>query len=266
MRLERNDGENWTAEFTTRSNSESIAARAVILALGGASWPQTGSNGSWVKLLHSAGIKITPLAAANCGYEVAWPADFLEKAEGLPLKNVVVRAGTESIAGELLITKYGLEGGAIYQLGRALRAMPKPAIEIDLKPSFTMEQLGAKIQNAKPSQLLEHATRSWRLSRAAVALLQLRAPFVSAEQLAALTKCYPLELRGPRPIEEAISTAGGVSWDELDDRLMLKKLPGLFCAGEMIDWDAPTGGYLLQGCFSTSTRAAKGALAFLQSC
>lgn len=253
----------WTAGFTTPKGMESIAARAMILALGGGSWPQTGSDGGWVKLLQSADVAIAPLAAANCGWEVDWPADFLAQAEGLPLKNVVVRAGEQSVPGELLIAKYGLEGGAIYQLGRALRAMSKPAIEIDLKPSFTIEQLAAKIGNAKPSQIFDQAARAWRLGRVAVALLQSRAPFSSAEKLAARTKNYRVELRGPRPIEEAISTAGGVRWDELDDGLMLKKLPGLFCAGEMIDWDAPTGGYLLQGCFSTATRASRGAIQFL---
>jgi len=215
-----------------------------------------------------AGIAITPLAPANCGYEVDWPSEFLAQAEGLPLKNVVVRAGSESVAGELLITKYGLEGGAIYQLGRTLRTMPKPKIEIDLKPFFTVAQLLDKLTYSmyvakEPTSPLEVAVRAWRLSRVAVSLLQMRAQFGSIRELATLAKAYPLDLRGPRPIEEAISTAGGVSWEELDDQLMLKRCPGIFCAGEMIDWDAPTGGYLIQGCFSTATRAAKGALKFL---
>jgi hypothetical protein len=256
------DGE-WEVEFTTPQGAVALRARALILALGGASWPQTGSDSGWVKLFTQMGIAVTPLAPANCGYEVEWPTEFLTRAEGLPLKNVVVRAGDESVAGELLITKYGLEGGALYQVGRALRAMAQPKIEIDLKPAFTVEQLSAKIHHAHGTHLLDQATRAWRLSRAAVALLQLRAPFASTGELAALVKAYPLALRGPRPIEEAISTAGGVSWDELDDNLMLKRCPGIFCAGEMIDWDAPTGGYLIQGCFSTATRAARGTLKFL---
>ena len=181
----------------------------------------------------------------------------------MPLKNVVVRAAGESVAGELLITKYGLEGGGLYQLGRALRTMTQPKIEIDLKPAFTAGQLAAKIRHAQGIHLLDQAAQAWRLGKVSVALLQLRAPFASAEDLAALAKAYPLTLRGPRPLEEAISTAGGVSWDELDDALMLKQKPGVFCAGEMIDWDAPTGGYLIQGCFSTASRAGKGALKFL---
>ena len=253
----------WEVEFTTPQGPVLLRTRAVILALGGASWPQTGSDGGWISLFTKAGIRVTPLAPANCGYEVDWPPEFLAQAEGLPLKNVVVRAGDESVAGELLITKYGLEGGALYQMGRALRTMTLPVIEIDLKPAFTVEQLAAKIRHAQGTHLLDQATRAWRLSRVAVALLQLRAPFASVGELAALAKAYPVALRGPRPIEEAISTAGGVSWEEFDDSLMLKRYPGIFCAGEMIDWDAPTGGYLIQGCFSTATRAARGALKFL---
>ena len=253
----------WEVAFTTPQGAVTIGARAVIFALGGASWPQTGSDGGWVKLFAEAGVAVTPLAPANCGYEVDWSPEFLAQAEGLPLKNIVVRAGGESVAGELLITKYGLEGGALYQVGRALRAMAQPKIEIDLKPAFTVEQLAAKIRHAQGTHLLDQAARAWRLSRTAVALLQLRAPFASASELAALTNGYPLSLRGSRPIEEAISTAGGVCWEELNDYLMLKRSPGIFCAGEMIDWDAPTGGYLIQGCFATATRAAKEATKFL---
>jgi len=250
----------WEVVFETSEDSVTLSTRTLILALGGASWPQTGSDGQWTGLFAGVGIGVTPLTPANCGYEVDWPAAFLEQAEGLPLKNVAVRAGDRQVEGELLITKYGLEGGALYQLGPTLRAMMQPHLEIDLKPSFTVEQLTRKAGNAKGDPLLSQAIQAWRLSRAAQALLQIHGPFDSAEKLAQLAKAYPLVLRGPRPIEEAISTAGGVKWDELDDNLMLRRCPGVFCAGEMIDWDAPTGGYLLQGCFSTATRAARGAI------
>jgi uncharacterized flavoprotein (TIGR03862 family) len=253
----------WTVDFMTPNGLAKIPSRAVIFALGGASWPQTGSDGGWVNLLSQAGIAITPLTPANCGYEVEWSPEFLVRAEGLPLKNIVVRAGGESVAGELLITTYGVEGGALYQLGRALRGMAAPAIEIDFKPAFTTEQLAAKIRHAPEAQLLDQATRAWRLGEVAVGLLRMRAPFTSAAELAALAKAYPLTLRGPRPLAEAISTAGGVKWEEMDDRLMLKSHAGIFCAGEMIDWDAPTGGYLIQGCFCTATRAARGVVDFL---
>jgi uncharacterized flavoprotein (TIGR03862 family) len=259
-------GEDGTIEvdFATPQGAVTFQARALVLALGGGSWPQTGSDGGWVELLRKAGIQVTSLAAANCGYEVDWPADFLAQAEGLPLKNVVATANGISVAGELLITKYGLEGGALYQLGRALRGMDRPSITVDLKPAFSAAQLLAKIRHAQGDHLLSQARQAWRLGTASVALLQMGAPFASADELVQRAKAYPISLRGPRPIEEAISSAGGVDWDELDERLMMKRWPGIFCAGEMIDWDAPTGGYLLQGCFSTATRAATGAQKFLR--
>jgi uncharacterized flavoprotein (TIGR03862 family) len=259
----RDKNDAWNVAFRTPEGEKIAPARTVIFALGGASWPQTGSDGTWVKLFAKADIAVAPLQPANCGYEVAWPAELLAEADGLPLKNIAVRAGGESVAGELLITKYGLEGGAIYQLGRALRAMAKPVITIDLKPSFTVEELVQKLESMRSSAgLRDRAAKAWRLSRAAAALLRADEPSCSALELATRAKNYQLVLRGPRPIGEAISTVGGVSWDALDETLMLKSHPGLFCAGEMIDWDAPTGGYLLQGCFSTATRAARGALDF----
>jgi uncharacterized flavoprotein (TIGR03862 family) len=248
----------WECEFRTPAGTSAIRSRAVVLALGGGSWPQTGSNGAWVDILGRAGIQLVPLTPANSGYEVDWPAAFLEAVEGKPLKNIVVRAGKESVAGELLITRYGLEGGAIYQLSRTLRGMSQTQIVIDLKPTFTREQLAAKLSTSSSGRLLDEAVRRWKLSPVAEALLRGRAQDTSLESLAALAKEFPIDLLRPRPIAEAISSAGGVAWSELDEDLMLKRCPGIFCAGEMIDWEAPTGGYLLQGCFSTATRAARG--------
>jgi len=247
--------------FGTPRGSLRLCPHATLLALGGASWPQTGSTGSWVSILAASGIQIAPLVAANCGYGVDWPADFLAEAEGQPLKNIRVLGGNEWVTGELLITRYGLEGGALYQLGRSLRASPLPSLKIDLKPDFTAEQLRAKLGN-DPRDLLETAARAWKLSPAAKALLRF-VPVPSAHALSTLAKGLPVRLGQPRPIAEAISTAGGVKWSELNENLMLRKLPGIFCAGEMIDWDAPTGGYLLQGCFATGTRAARGAISYL---
>jgi uncharacterized flavoprotein (TIGR03862 family) len=254
--------DGWDAAFRTPSGDAMLHARAVVLALGGGSWPQTGSNGAWVSILEQAGVAITPLAPANCGYEVTWSAAFLKTAEGQPLKNIVVRAGTESVTGELLVTCYGLEGGALYQLSHSLRGVENPELVIDLKPTFTVEQLLAKLP-PNAADPLETAARAWRLSPVAKALLNLHA-VSSAHELAVLVKAFPIQLRGPRPLDEAISTAGGVAWPELDEHLMLRRMPGVFCAGEMIDWDAPTGGYLLQGCFSTATRAARGVITFLR--
>jgi predicted flavoprotein YhiN len=178
---------------------------------------------------------------------------LLARAEGSPLKNLTVRAGEESVSGELLITRNGLEGGAIYRLGRILRAMTTPSVTIDFKPQLSAETLRGRIQNLPAPDWF----RAWKLSAAAIALLETMSPNgpTEREQLIARVKNFTVALRGPRPIAEAISSAGGVSWSELDHSLMLTKLPGIFVAGEMIDWEAPTGGYLLQGCFATATRA-----------
>ena len=237
---------------------ESLLARAVILALGGASWPETGSDGGWPALLTAHGVETAPFVAANCGWNVNWPAGGAERAEGLPLKNLNVSAGGEVVSGELLITRYGLEGGAIYRLGPLLRAMDRPELRIDFKPQVSMEVLRARAaSHASPNEWF----RAWKLSPGAVALLESYFPedCLDLEKASSRLKDFPLALGGPRPIAEAISTAGGVMWQELDQLLMLRKMPGVFLAGEMIDWEAPTGGYLLQGCFSTGTRAGRGA-------
>lgn len=237
-------------------------AEAVIFALGGGSWPQTGSDGRWTPAFEALGLSVTPLAAANCGWEVDWPSAFLKAVEGMPLKNVAVSAGTERIEGELLITNYGVEGGAIYALGPILRSMDSPQIVVDLKPSSTAEQLLAKLGNAP----LARASSLWKLSPAAQGLLaHFSTPPGSADELAYLVKHISIPLRGTRPIAEAISSAGGVAWGEINDQLMLKKLPGVFVAGEMIDWEAPTGGYLLQGCFASGARAANEAVVFVRN-
>ena len=180
------------------------------------------------------------------------------RAEGLPLKNLTVRAGPESVSGELLITRHGLEGGAIYRLGRTLRSMQDPRLEIDFKPQLPVEKMRERLINPGDAH---DWFRAWKLSPAAVALLETFSSEGSTdpERLIARVKNFTLPLRGPRPIAEAISSAGGVRWSELDASLMLRKLPGVFVAGEMIDWEAPTGGYLLQGCFATGTRAGRAA-------
>ncbi len=237
-----------------------VRAKAVVLALGGGSWPKTGSDGAWIKHFEKLGIGCASLQAANCGWECDWTQEILERAEGMPLKNLVVTAGTVSIAGELLLTRYGLEGGAIYALGRELRAMATPALVVDFKPTFSCEELVGKLGNGS-GDFLQAAVRRWRLSAPAAAILSRRS-YTSAAELATEAKACRIELLRPRPIEEAISSAGGVVWSELDENLMLKKYPGVYLAGEMIDWEAPTGGYLLQAAFATGTRAGKSAACF----
>ena len=244
------------------SNGASAEADAVILALGGASWPQTGSDGQWKGALENLGMSIQPLAPANCGWEHDWNPDFLTLAEGKPLKNVTVRAGEKQFQGELMITSYGIEGGPVYALGKTLRAMPAPWIAIDLKPAHSHEQLVAKMESVRRNFPAE-ARQRWKLGEAAYALLA-RNEWKDVHSLAHEAKNCVLPLKGPRPVAESISSAGGVCWSGIDPSLMVKRLPGLFVAGEMIDWEAPTGGYLLQGCFATGSLAAKSALVWLR--
>ena len=254
----------WMLDFQTPDGPRSHAADAVILALGGGSWPETGSDGAWVGALEKLAVAVAPLRAANCGWECPWPRAVLDEAEGQPLKSIVVRAGDVAVPGELLITKYGLEGGAIYRLGAVLRAMAEPRLSIDFKPASTVEQLVAKMGPIRRNFLAEARAR-WKLNDAVFAIVShLPEPraWASALDLATNVKNLPVRLTGPRPLAEAISSAGGVCWSEVDENLMLRKLPGIFVAGEMIDWEAPTGGYLIQGCFATGTRAGSGCLAF----
>ena len=232
---------------------------ATILALGGGSWPQTGANGHWVKILDQAGIKTTPLTATNCGWEVAWPEEVITEAEGLPIKNAVVKAGDSESMGELIITRYGIEGAPIYRLGHILRHMTHPEISIDFKSSLNLPELTSRLGRVKKNYIRE-AKRRWKLDSATCSLLKHlpdRGPWTSAAQLASEVKSCRIPLTKPRPIAEAISSAGGVCWSEIDHNLMLKKIPAVFLAGEMINWEAPTGGYLLQACFATGTYAGK---------
>jgi uncharacterized flavoprotein (TIGR03862 family) len=251
----------WSLSFTSDHGSSAIDARAVVLALGGASWPETGSDGKWPPLLAEHGVTTEAFFAANCGWEIAWPAEVLAQAEGLPLKNLTASAGDETVSGELLITVYGLEGGAIYRLGPVLRAMDAPGLRIDFKPQVSAASLRERAQQFRqPNEWY----RAWKLSPGAIALLSNMGTPERVNLSAAIdrVKAFSIPLQRPRPIAEAISTAGGVAWSELDENLMLRKLPGVFLAGEMIDWEAPTGGYLLQGCFTTGTVAGRNSAAF----
>jgi uncharacterized flavoprotein (TIGR03862 family) len=243
------------------ADGTTATADAVILALGGGSWARTGSDGGWTTIFDTLDIAHHPLAPANCGWEHAWTPEILAAAEGKPLKNLHVRAGEHQVCGELMLTHYGLEGGAIYQLGGTLRAMPEPTIIIDFKPTFSHPQLVAKMESVRRDFLTE-ATLRWKLSAPAAAILG-RKTYPDAASLAHEAKHCLIPLTCPRPIDEAISSAGGLCWSELDSGLMVRKLPGIFAAGEMIDWEAPTGGYLMQGCFATATRAASSAVEWL---
>lgn len=232
-----------------------VTADAVVFALGGASWPQTGSDALWVEEFRRLGVPVNEFVAANVGWERPWSEEFLGVADGKPLKNLQVTCSGRSVKGELMVTEYGLEGGALYQLTRELRKSPQ--IEVDFKPGLSRAQLEERWRaDADPKEV---ALKHWRLSAAAVALIQeIAQPKTLPQWIAAVKRCRVVFDR-PRSIEEAISSAGGVPWDQLTDDLMLSSVPGVFCAGEMIDWEAPTGGYLMQGCFVTGTIAGEGA-------
>ena len=247
--------------FQRGTEYQLFTADCVVFALGGASWPQTGSDALWVDEFRRLGIEVREFRAANVGWERTWSKQFLLSAEGKPLKNLAVSCSGKIVTGELMVTEYGLEGGAIYQLTRELRHSPE--ITIDFKPDLSREELARRWQTQARTEFKEGAMRFWRLSAAAAALVEEVAAPRSLDDWIAATKACRVPLEKSRPIEEAISSAGGVTWDALNEDLMVRRLPGVFCAGEMIDWEAPTGGYLLQGCFVTATIAGEGVVKWI---
>ncbi|WP_191083942.1 BaiN/RdsA family NAD(P)/FAD-dependent oxidoreductase [Roseococcus microcysteis] len=247
---------------TLRFDQGEVAADAVILACGGASWPQLGSDGAWVGAFPAAAV--APLAPANMGFEVAWSAPFAERFAGTPLKRIALNARGQSWRGEAMVSARGIEGGVVYAAAATLRAATPTTISLDLRPDLDLATLRARL--GAGAQSLANRLRRAGLAPVAAGLVQeaLRAG-ARREDIAGLVKALPLRLEAPMGLARAISTAGGLRWEELDPRLMLRDRPGIFCAGEMLDWEAPTGGYLLQGCFATGQAAGRGALDWLRS-
>ena len=248
--------EGYRLAFKTPEGRREEVFDKVVLALGGGSWPQTGSTGAWVSILESFGLRVRPLISANCGWEVAWDNQWLATYEGEPMKNIVCKVGDEQIKGEVVVTKYGLEGGPIYKLGHALRQQDSPVLEIDFKPDFTVDQLIKKAESVR-SNARNELLKRWKVSQAVLDLIHVFSEQAvtpdEIRELACLLKSYKIAFQNPRSIVEAISSAGGVDWSELDSTLMLKKYPNVYVCGEMLEWEAPTGGFLLQGCFSSAT-------------
>ena len=243
---------------------------ALVLALGGASWPRLGSDGAWADRLGAQGVRITPLTAANSGALIEWSAIFRSDFEGRPIKTTLLRHGVSSARGDVVVTRSGLEGGPVYALSSQLRAATQKygetILSIDLRPDTTLECLTRKLSRRPQKQSHANFLRKAGFSKVEIGLMhesRRRGLPRDAETLAALIKNAPLSVTGVAGLERAISTAGGVSFDELDDALMLKKLPGVFVAGEMLDYDAPTGGYLLQAAFATGLAAGRGAACYL---
>ncbi len=251
--------------FETPDGPIEIRPRATLLALGGASWPRLGSDGRWVPLLEGLGVAVAPLRPANVGFAVAWSDVFRQRFAGAPLKRIALACDGAMARGEAVVTQDGLEGGAVYALSRVLReaiaARGSAELVIDLRPDLTRDALARRLSGARPGD--STATRLRKaagLPPVAVGLLRETAATLPADPgaLAGLIKAAPLTLTAPAPIERAISTAGGVRLDALDGRSMLRGHPGLFVAGEMLDWEAPTGGYLLQGSIAGGRAAAAG--------
>ncbi len=262
-------------QFQTPDGPRSVEASATVLALGGASWPRLGSDGAWAETLASKGVSISRLRPANSGFTVAWSDIFRDRFEGQPLKGVALTFGLRSIRGEAVVTRTGIEGGAIYALSADLREAVDSAgcatLHIALRPDIEMKDLVAKVSTPKGKQSLSNFLRkSAGLSPVAIGLLQEAAKAIGASlpsmppaDLARLINAVPIELTGVAPIARAISTAGGIAFDELDADFMLRRLPGVFAAGEMLDWEAPTGGYLLQASFATGAAVGRGVLKWL---
>ncbi|MBB3214898.1 hypothetical protein FHW67_004222 [Herbaspirillum sp. Sphag1AN] len=263
-------------QFTTPHGDVTVQAGCVLLALGGASWARLGSDGRWLPLLQTRGVSVAPLRPSNCGFDIPWSEHFHTRYAGQPLKTLTATVtrhdgSTLRRQGECVITTQGIEGGLIYALSAPLRdaidATGKAELLLDLLPDWPLEKVQRELLHPRGARSLSsHLQSRLKLSGVKAALLR---ECVGAEvyqdlpALAAAIKAMPLQLSAPRPIDEAISTAGGVAFEALQDDLMLRAIPGVFCAGEMLDWEAPTGGYLLTACFASGRHAALGALQWL---
>ena len=273
---------NQHLRFATPEGEHTIDANAVLLALGGGSWAKLGSDGAWVPLLRAAGAEVADLQPANCGFDVAgaqgvgWSPHFLERFRGQPVKSVVASV-TDATghrherASECLVSATGIEGGLIYALSAPLRdtiaAQGRATLHLDLAPGRSLERLTAELARPRGSRsMASHLQGQAGIKGIKAALLREclpKAVFDDPARLAAGIKALPLQLIAPRPLDEAISSAGGVRFDAVDAHLMLRARPGVFVAGEMLDWEAPTGGYLLTACFATGVAAAHGLQAWL---
>ncbi len=261
--------------FSTRGTDVSVVPDVIVLALGGGSWAKLGSDGRWVGMLAEHKIAIAPLQPTNCGFTAAW-SDVLRGFAGQPLKRIAMTFAGRSVRGEAMITRDGLEGGAVYALSSPIRdainQFGETTVTIDLLPDVTLAKLSERLSAPRAKQSLSNFLRkATHLSPAALSLLREGAlakgvtlAAMNGKDIAALIKAVPVKLNGVQPIATAISTAGGVRFSELDEGFMLKRAPGIFAAGEMLDWEAPTGGYLLQATFATGVAAAKSAIQFLR--
>ncbi|KAA3511510.1 TIGR03862 family flavoprotein [Agrobacterium rosae] len=252
--------------FQTPSGDVTVQQGTVLLAIGGASWPKLGSDAAWVPWLRQKGVAINDFQPANCGFDVEWSDHFRERFAGAPVKSVVTTSQAGRFEGEFVITRHGIEGSLVYAHSAALRdsfqQTDRPALIVDLAPGRTQQRLTHDLErHPRKDSLSNRLRKAAGLSPVKVALLREcrpDLPAMSAAEIAALIKALPVSVTSPRPIAEAISSAGGIDREEIDQHYMLKSMPGTFTAGEMLDWEAPTGGYLLTACFATGKAAARG--------
>lgn len=259
-------GWNTNYELVFEHNKKELAVKTdiVVFALGGASWSKTGSDGSWADLFQKKGIKIIPFQASNCAYQINWEKKFIVQAEGESLKNISICCNGIEKEGELIITRSGLEGGAIYALSPLIRGElnknKTAVIFLDLKPILTIAEIIKRLSGKGNKSHTKNLQDKMNLNTIQIALLKAnltKEEFINPGTLADKIKHLPLVITGMAPIDKAISTVGGIALDEVDENFQLKKIPGHYCIGEMLDWDAPTGGYLLQGCFSMGNYLAQ---------
>lgn len=267
---------NGELQFETPEGLTSLKPGATVIALGGASWPKLGADGNWINPFKARGIEIASLRPANSGFRVAWSDLFRDRFEGQPLKGVALSLGGETVRGEATITHSGIEGGAVYALSAPIRdavlTHGDAIVHVALRPDLTVSDLTARVGKPRQKQSMStYLRKTAGLSPVAIGLMQeaaiaagLNLSGMNPEELAGFINAVPIRLTGVALIERAISTAGGISFGEIDSHFMLRKLPGVFVAGEMLDWEAPTGGYLLQACFATGAAAGRGALNYLK--
>ncbi len=262
----------WAVAFDTPQGQVTVKAGAVVLALGGGSWSRLGSDGAWVPWLRETGVQVEPLRPANSGFDVAWSDYFREKYDGQPVKSVVLSFHSFRQQGEFIITREGVEGGLIYsasaQLRDAIEASGRAVMMLDLLPDRTHEWIAERLSRPRGSRsMASHLEKTVGIKGVKAGLLRefvSKEDFGSLNALAHFIKNLPVPLAATRPLDEAISSAGGVTFESLDEHLMLKSMPGVFCAGEMLDWEVPTGGYLLSACFASGYVAGQGVLNWLK--
>jgi len=273
----RHKWRGWNADqsltFETPEGEKAVTPDATVLALGGGSWSRLGSDGMWVPRLEQAGVRVEALKPSNCGFDVGWSPHFRERFDGHPIKSVVLSFRSFHQQGEFIVTKEGVEGGLIYTASAMIRdeisAHGKAIISLDLAPDRSLEWLAEKLSKPRRARTIaSHLKKTVGIKGVKAGLLRefvSKEDFSNVERLAHFIKNLPIPLIAPRPLDEAISTAGGVVFESLDENLMIRSMPGVFCAGEMLDWEAPTGGYLLTACFASGYTTGTGVVEWLDT-